>query len=354
MSDTLVIRADAGIEIGAGHLMRCLALAQAWRRRYGAVIFVSRCENGYLKQRVLDEGFELIDVEKPYSPQDIQLTLEILDAYKPVCIVLDGYNFGSEYQSAVRRSGVQLLVIDDYNHLPVYHADILLNQNICAEHFKYRCNPAATNLTGPRYVLLRREFLERRNRHREREHVRRILVTLGGSDPDNVSMKILRALRMLQIDEEIDVDLVVGPISEHRQALELELQRWKEETGRLLPRARLVENPSMPDVMAGADMAISSAGSTCWELAFMGVPFLVMVLADNQEENARGLDKAGIASNLGWAHETQTQIAQWAKAIEHMISDPRGRKSKSAEGAALIDGHGADRVVERIARGKRR
>ena len=202
MMPALVIRADANSQIGIGHVMRCIALAQTWQDRGGKVTFLSHCDSEALHQRIIDEGFDFIPIEKPCpKPNDLSFTLKMLSAIShklsaaSLWLALDGYHFTPDYQKAIRENGYKLLVIDDMAHLDHYHADILLNQNIYASSLHYSCDRETVKLLGCEYVLLRREFLKYKDWKREiPEKAKKILVTMGGSDPDDVTLKVIRAL----------------------------------------------------------------------------------------------------------------------------------------------------------------
>jgi spore coat polysaccharide biosynthesis predicted glycosyltransferase SpsG len=131
----LFIRADATTEIGTGHIMRCIALAQAWQAHGGEVTFLSHCQSTALRERIIEEGFSFISIDHPHPhPDDLSQTINYVQHLSPfpfplshAWLVLDGYHFTPDYQKAIRDAGIHLLVIDDMNHLPHYHADILLN-----------------------------------------------------------------------------------------------------------------------------------------------------------------------------------------------------------------------------------
>ena len=342
----LYIRADADYKSGTGHIMRCIALGQAWQDRGGNVTFLSHCESEALRERISKEGFQFIAVNAPHPhPDDLSITLEYLKRPLPFTLhpshtwlVLDGYHFDSEYQQAIRAAGVRLLVIDDMNHLPHYHADILLNQNIHAPDLKYRCDADTTLLLGTRYVLLRREFLKYRDFKRQiPDKAKDILVTLGGADPDNVTLKVIEALKLLG-DVESSVKIIIGPANPHRTILSEALSSTN------FSSQLLTNPPNIPDLMAWADLAVSAGGSTCWELAFMGVPTIVLVLAENQHCFAEGLEQAGMAINLGWFN--QVSDGQISDRLMRLINDSEKCTLMSRSGQQLVDGNGCSRVMQ--------
>ena len=138
----LVIRADANANIGTGHLMRCLALAQAWQSHGGKAIFVTACESDGLRNRLAEEGFEVIPLVTTHpDPGDWASSSELLMMHPGSWVVLDGYHFVPSYQLRIKKLGHPLLVIDDMANLDHYYADVLLNQNIHAVELNYYCKP---------------------------------------------------------------------------------------------------------------------------------------------------------------------------------------------------------------------
>ena len=335
---SLLIRADANAHKGTGHLMRCLALAQGWRGRGGRATFVTACESDGLRQRLSDEGFQVITLERPYpDPADWEIASEVLAAHPAAWVALDGYHFDSTYQRQIREAGHPLLVIDDTAHLDHYYADVVLNQNIHAERLDYSCEPHTRLLLGTRYALLRSEFLAWRGWQREIPEVaRRVLVTLGGSDPDNQTLKVIRALRQVDVDD-LEAVVVVGASNPHFDELQSAIRDSQF-------AVRLVQNvTNVPELMAWADVAVSAGGSTCWELAFMGLSFIGLVLAENQQAIAEGLDVAGVAVNLGWG--SNILPVHISADLEQLIHDQPRRRQMSHAGQELIDGNGSGRVV---------
>jgi UDP-2,4-diacetamido-2,4,6-trideoxy-beta-L-altropyranose hydrolase len=351
MSLNLVVRADANSIIGTGHLMRCIALAQAWQERGGHVTFLSHCQSEALQRRVIKEGFEFVFVERPHpDPADLKQVLDRLQNFRNGSgmpwLVLDGYHFDSDYQRSIREAGSRLVVIDDYNHLSNYHADILLNQSIGAELIPYICDLKTLKLFGPKYALLRTEFLTWKNRiQKQSEDPRRVIVTLGGADPDNITLKVLRALLQTRLNG-FGIDVIVGPANPNIKELEFEIQCARKASVPLTNSIQLLYSINLPEIMAMADVAISAGGSTCWELCFFGKPFLVLITAENQRGIARGLDKVGSAICLGW-HQDVT-INQIKTNLESLLNDTQGRRELSIKGRKIVDGQGRNRVLDAV------
>ena len=270
--EKLIIRADATTEIGTGHVMRCFALAQAWQEKGGQVVFLSHCESEALQNRIIDEGFDLIPINTPHpDPSDLEQTLQALKCHAqcskpsaPTWLALDGYHFTPEYQKAIRDPGIRLLVIDDMNHLPSYHADILLNQNINAELLHYTCESDTRLLLGTKYALLRKEFWPWQGFKREIPEVaRKILVTLGGGDPDNVTLKVIEAIKLLNMSD-LEVKVIVGPLNPHLDIL-------RDSMGSApCPMSCIHSTTNMPELMAWADLAVTAGGEHLLGIAVHG------------------------------------------------------------------------------------
>jgi UDP-2,4-diacetamido-2,4,6-trideoxy-beta-L-altropyranose hydrolase len=349
----LLVRADATDRIGSGHIMRCLAFAQAWRRRSGTVAFLSYCEHDALRQRIQSAGIGFVPLERPHpDPADLRVTLTLLEEHTNAqglkqprpWLVLDGYKFDAIYQQAIRSAGYRLLMIDDAAHQTHYHADMLLNQNVHAERLIYYHDSDTQLLLGTRYALLRPEFLAWRGWRREiRETACRVLVTLGGADPDNVTLRVIQALQQVDIDG-LEVTVVLGPAYAHALSIFRYLQ-VSSKPGPVVRTFNVVQNAlHMPELMARAEVALSAGGSTCWELAFMGLPTVMLVLADNQVGVAEGLQKAGVAVNLGWFEQVSTlHITQ---AVTSLCRNSDQRWALSCRGQQLVDGDGIARAME--------
>ncbi len=337
----LVVRADADRHIGTGHIMRCLGLGQAWKAVGGHVTFVTACENQSLLRRLNDEDVDICVLKHSYPERgDWKQTREVLSAYPEAWVILDGYHFDDDYHRRIKESEHQLMVIDDMAHLRRYVADVILNQNIHAPSLQYACELPSRMLLGSKYVLLRREFLQLIGFERENpQTARKVLVTLGGADPHNVTSQILEALQK-DLVKGLEVSVVVGANNPHFDQIKQMARRFPSP----IHVARDIGN--MPELMAWADLAISAGGSTCWELAFMGLPSLILVLSENQQPIAEKLDIRGVAMNLGWYCDvTPTDIAN---AVAQLSTDAERRAIMSQQGQELIDGKGVTRVIRSL------
>lgn len=333
----LVIRADAGGEKGTGHLIRCLALAQAWQDAGGQVIFITSSQSEGLRQRLQKEGFDIHQLAYTYPHNgDWDDTKSILTDHPDAWVVLDGYHFDEIYQKQVKDSGHKLLVIDDMAHLKHYYADIVLNQNLHAEPSLYSGEPDTRLLLGTRYALLNREFLAWKDWKRVVPEVaQRVLVTLGGSDSKNNTLKVIQALQKVNTSG-LEATVAIGASNPHTDILEAGIKESR------LPFHLIRDARNMPELMAWADVAISSAGTTVWELAFMGLPALVVVLADNQIDVGKSIEKTGVAQDLGWfANVSKDEISTHLQAL---LTNAERRHVMNVRGRELVDGYGTQRV----------
>lgn len=341
----LLVRADATPQMGTGHVMRCLALAQAWQAAGGRAVLAAASLTSALEVRLQSEGIAVSRLEaEAGSAQDVAETLALAGRECAGWLTVDGYGFSGDYQRAIVAAGLPLLAIDDYGHAGHYWAGLVLNQNLDARQEIYSSRePAARLLLGTQYALLRREFWPWRGRSRAIPAVaRRILVTMGGADPGNATLRVIDALKSPDLPG-LQVKVVVGGSNPHLGAI-------RQAARHCGPWLELVENATnMPGLMAWADAAVSAAGTTCWELAFMQLPALLLALAENQRPNAQEMGRLGAAVDLGW-HADVTSAAI-SSALRSLLADPVARGSMAQAGAGLVEGRGAERVAALLAEG---
>jgi UDP-2,4-diacetamido-2,4,6-trideoxy-beta-L-altropyranose hydrolase len=337
----LLIRADASTAIGSGHVTRCLALANAWQDAGGRVCYLMAENIPALDQWLARENVEQARFSvEPGSKEDAEQTAAWAHRLDVSWVVVDGYRFRPDYVRTLKASGMRVLFLDDDARFDSYAADVVLNQNIEANEGMYgKRAPGTRLLLGADYVLLRPEFL-REPRTRVIAGVgRKLLVTMGGSDPENVTLKVLQALSGMA-GTDFAATIVVGGGNPHHVSLQAVAES-------LPGKICLERNPAnMARLMSMADVAISAAGGTCWELAFLGVPMIVIVLTSDQEANASAISQQGAALSLG-RHATLSP-RQISDALRDVLNDVERRRAMSERGQRLVDGQGAARVVEFI------
>lgn len=332
----LLIRADAGPSIGAGHFMRCAALASEWAHRGGRVAFITSAPGTLL--RYLPAGTEVIGFSgTPGSRRDAGETIAAMDTRGALWAVVDGYRFGPDYIDSLQAVGRKVLQFDDNGEWPQYHADIVLNQNIQADVRMYRgATTKSRLLLGTSHVLLRpafRVFGAAEKFHPQR--ARRILISMGASDPRGVSAGVLWALRDIP---DLEIIVLAGPLSVAYHDLEvLAASRSAVEV--------LHDPDDVPEIMSRVDMAIAAAGATVYELAYMRVPFIALTVADNQRLVERGLASRGFPCLGRWVSGMDSVLAA---AVKELASDKERRTHLAQRGRELVDGMGAARVVDAL------
>lgn len=332
----LLIRADAAPHMGTGHVMRCLALAQAARREGLDVHMICRLGVDWLRERLAREDIPLhcLPDMPPVAeaPDSLLRQLQAASlpvpgtAAAPIWVVLDGYHFDTACQLAVMRAGYRLLVIDDYAHLPEYHCDVLLNQNISAELLTYQGN-IGRKLLGLDYVLLRQEFRDAHKRAQMRIRPQRplnILVTLGGGNFIEYLEKIAAEMTLPEMTGH-SVRIIQGAMNTERIRAAFARGPARLE---VLPRV-----DDMPSLLLDTDLCITAGGSTCWELCCLGVPFLTILGAENQRHICYWLAEKGYAPRF-------SRVAFMA-----MLTDAQYCRHMVARLDQLVDAQGAARVL---------
>ena len=336
----LVIRADASIAIGTGHVMRCLALAQAWQDGGGHVTFAVAESTPAIDARLRSEGMEIVHLKvSPNHLQDARALATVASDRQAAWVVVDGYRFDSEYQRNLKNAGLKLLLVDDLGQCENYFADLVLNQNLHAAESMYASREAYTRLLlGPRFAMLRRDFRRWSKRRREiAPNGRKVLVTMGGSDPDNVTAVVLQALGEVKIDG-LEVVAVLGGSNPHVDFL----QRLANHSASI----RLQKDvANMPELMAWADIAVAAAGSTSAEMCLLGLPAILIDLAENQDAGCRRTTRRA-AIHLG--SNKEVTVAEIAQIVRSLLLSTELRVSLSQTSRELLDGEGAERVAAAI------
>ena len=326
--------------------MRCLTLAQQVRRRGATVEFICADFSDHMGALVQQQGFELHMLEVSKGTGGAQLfdwsidascTSDIAGGQPWDWLVVDHYGIDARWETALRLQARHILVIDDLADRP-HVCDVVLDQNYYPhqEHrYEELVPPHCRKLLGPRFVLLRREFTEARDRlSRHIGDVRRILVNFGGADEPNITALALTAIRLLG-RKDIAIEVVISATTTHRAAIEAQVSS--------LPTARLhVQTSRMAELIVEADLAIGACGSSTWERCCLGLPTLALVLADNQRNGASALDKAGIIVNLGEACNMTAETL--AREIGALIADKAVRAALSKNSLDLGVGTGPDTI----------
>jgi UDP-2,4-diacetamido-2,4,6-trideoxy-beta-L-altropyranose hydrolase len=357
-----IFRTDASNDMGSGHVMRCLTIADALRKEGVNCSFICRAHEGSFLELIREHDFEVYALPLPLSikgqsakqsleskfdiahanwlgvewQKDAEETRDIIGDKKVDCLIVDHYSIDMKWERAMRSSCDHLMVIDDLANRP-HDCDLLLDQNFDEEYRYSDLVPSdCLLLIGPRYALLRNEFQIARLQTKSNT-VNRILVFFGGTDIDDITGETLRALCKTDLSK-IWVDIVVGANYCNIDLLDkLSAQRGRTHIFKSLPH--------LADLMAEADLAIGAVGVTNWERMCVGLPSIVISVADNQNPISKKLHNLGAVNWLGSASDVNDEIIY--KAIKEEISDKKFINRREIA-SNLCDGKGLDRVLAKM------
>lgn len=348
----VAFRVDASFRLGTGHLVRCVTLANALRRQGFGVFFVCRRLPGHCCDWLEHQGFRVAGLplssehdlgsEESMEWEAGEVVEQIRKFGQPDWLVVDHYSIDARWESAMRPFCERIMVIDDLanrNH----DCDALLDQNLAAGHetrYRDKLPASCRTMLGPRFALLQPAYRELRQRIRPRSGLpKRILVFFGGADADNLTGHVLDLLRTKVSIRDLQIEVVVGASNPHKGQLQ------KENAD--IPGARFHDSlPTLAEVMLESDIAIGACGTTTWERCCLGLPALVITVAENQLEIARELDARGVIRWMGSADSLDDArlAAELEEALRNKL-DPNW----SHRCMDLVDGEGAERVAAFLA-----
>lgn len=336
--------------------MRCLTLADALRERGARPRFVSRHLPEYLRSKLAENGHDFLLLqgtsdnmavdELAHAPwlgvsqsQDADATINALSDQHWDWIIVDHYALDWRWESRLRRSAEKILVIDDIADRQ-HDCDVLLDQNLYADmetRYADKVPAHCQQLLGPRYALLRGEFRRLHQQVKPRSGVvRRVLVFFGGMDIDNYTSQAIAALAQSEISE-VHVDVVIGAQHPSRQQIETECAQRGFDC--------YVQTDRMAELMAAADLAIGAGGSASWERCCLGLPCIVVAVAQNQIRAAEDLANFGAAMYAGTAREISVKkLSQ--EIVQACSQDWLSRVSSRC--IELVDAQGVMRVIKHI------
>lgn len=331
----IIFRADASSKSGGGHVMRCLTLAEEFRAAGWSVGFAANAESRDIIPRLNNCADLLLGTDTlPLDPEAVKRR------WPSGCdvFVVDHYDLGASFEKACRDFARHIVVIDDLANRP-HDCDLLIDTNFGrrAEDYGGLVPADAHLLIGADYALLRPEFAAHRAEALARRatltKVDRILVSLGLTDLGGITARVVQPL--LEIDGSFSIDVVIGHAAASRSFLEDFATREQ----RLCLH---VDPPDMAALMASADLAIGAGGTTSWERCCLGLPTLVLVLADNQKMIAEELSRAGAAIRLERYDRIDPKAV--AETVAHLIVDFAKLRATADRAATICDGAGAAKV----------
>lgn len=357
---SVVFRVDASLQIGTGHVMRCLTLAAALKRQGASCQFVCRAHEGHLLDHIARQGYDVSHLPLRQGmavsdgtahgdwlgcawATDAAQTIAALGGRSVDWLIVDHYALDARWEEMIAPHAVHILAIDDLADR-LHACELLLDQNLGRHEADYagRVPSDCRVLAGPRFALLRPEFAELRQyslRRRQVPALHRLLITMGGIDAPNATSTVLRALQTMGKDElpsECQISVVMGAAAPW-------LGSVREEANRMSwPTEVLVGIGDMAQCMADSDLAIGAAGSTAWERCCLGLPSLMVVLADNQREAARHLRDRGAAKCLDLDDELENGLRSFLRSASKQSAI---LSCMSEEAREITDGKGCNLVA---------
>ena len=364
----VVFRVDASVQIGTGHVMRCLTLADELRHQGHQCRFISRDHQGHLGGFITRKGFALDLLSIPDVPDvpdvdcrdggetahahwlgvnwqiDAEQTLAALESIEVYWLVVDHYALDARWEKRLAVVVKRILVIDDLADRS-HECDLLLDQNLGRQEADYdqRVPAHCIRLIGPRYALLRPEFTKRREASLQRlvkPKLKRILISLGGVDANNTSGKVLSALSDSTLPIITELDIIMGATSPH-------LEEVRKQAAQLPFQATVNVNVNdMAERMCRADISIGAAGSTSWERCCLGLPSIMVILAENQRAIGNALEQNGCAHLI-----VENRIADDLGPLLSSLMKSGAELEKLANNAMRVcDGEGCSRLVSEMTR----
>ncbi len=354
----IVFRADASIQMGTGHVMRCLALADELKRQGHECSFICREHPGHMGKLIAEKGFGLSLLQSENSPSldidanrhaewlgvswevDAMQSQAILRMIDADWLVVDHYALDDLWERQVSPLVGKVMAIDDLADRK-HHVDVLLDQNLGRSNIDYEglLPKYCIRLIGPHYALLRPEFSGAREcslRRRKKAGLGRILISMGGMDTPNTTSSILKSLQHSDLPSELNLDVIMGSA-----APGLDEVRYLSEISRFNTSVS-TDVRNMAERMCLADLSIGAAGSTSWERCVLGLPSIAVALAHNQSAILDALHSAGAAEKLGYPFDELDLI----DAVNRFHKEPESLEAMTERASGVCDGKGVDRVLE--------
>lgn len=337
---TFLFRADATPAMGTGHMMRCLALAEGLHDLGHACHFLYREATPSIERRLAAEGVATTRIEAQTVDLRAEATLWCAREMRADCLVVDGYQFDEDWRLAARAFERPILAFQDRIDASPLHADLVLNPAADpADASARHAAPEAIWLMGTEHVLLRREMRSAIAKvPLPLEERKSLLVTFGGSDPAGLTLPVLE--RIAQETPLPFIEVVIGGSVSRGPEL-------AEKVSALGSFIRVHLDPrEMGEIMRRSGLALSAAGSTMGELAALGVPAILAVVAENQE------DSASLAASVGWCRSRDARLPGAAKALAEealdLWQDLPMRREMAGRTIGLVDACGVARVCEAL------
>ncbi len=348
MIGTLLLRCDCGGSIGFGHYMRCIALASYIQdcKFFNGIFFISKDLDKSAKELLKKYNFDGIFIPQDISLEDETVFIDqVIREKQSICLVIDNYDVGEKYFRNFNQK-ILTCVIDDIGDRS-YPVKILINQNIGAEKIQYRALSDTKFLMGTKYVMLRPEFLEVQNQlfpTQSPQRAKNILFTFGGSDPENGILQLLEIFSQETRLNTGDVKyvVVIGPsfLVEYIKKLKAISKFFKE------PLLFIENEYNLMNIFIEADLIITTASSTLYELAYLDKPVIMFTTEKNQEKVGEFCSQIGFGKVFN--KNIKNQQLKIVETLVKLINSKEMRKKIADPGRKLADGFGPKRIFEEI------
>jgi UDP-2,4-diacetamido-2,4,6-trideoxy-beta-L-altropyranose hydrolase len=330
----VAFRVDASPKIGMGHLMRCLALSEELTRRGNSCFFISKTEDKNLVGMIKKFHVTYQHIKTTASlNEDLAALLNFSKDHDIDWVITDHYGIDAAYVKQIRQQEFNVLSIDDTAQLH-YHSDIVVNQNIDAELLKFSVESYTELLLGPKYVMLRDELLKR-DKKEIHPCIKKILITMGSTDSNNLILKILNSL--VSISHDVEYLVILGPFTRFSSDLNTYIKKTD-------ATISVIQSPkNMAEVYREVDLAVSAGGSSCYELAYYGITPIIITIAENQVHLSRELDAQHIGIYLG--HKNNVSLEKLKEKVKELLEHHSLWQRMNQNGKNLVDGNGKKRIV---------
>ena len=338
MKKNLFIRVDASPEIGIGHIMRCLTLAQELKNNFDKIIFLTRKDSGDFTETIMKNEFEVIFIP---TNNDSDIIKNLITTYSENknFLLIDHYDVDSNFESSLKNIFEKIFVIDDLANRK-HDCDLLIDQNYYRDlnhRYKKLIQNDTITLLGSKYAIIRPEFRNiNKKTIKKNSQIKKILVSFGGSDPTNECKKALDALCSIE-NNQFEIVAIVGIYNNKFERLKKLYEKYSN-----IKIYRHVNDLSQ--LMLNSDLFIGAGGTTTWERFYMGLPSIVIVISDDQKESIEFLSDMGHIINLGLAKNVTSKT--YVQTLQKLNSDLIYNMSLNNQ--KLVDGNGSNRIKKQI------
>jgi UDP-2,4-diacetamido-2,4,6-trideoxy-beta-L-altropyranose hydrolase len=348
----IIFRADASVTLGNGHVMRCLTLASKFKTQGAQCVFICREQAGDAIGLIRNQGFNVHPLpvlnDKP-TVHDLDEDIDALDSsvyiktWIPDLIIVDHYALSSKWETKIKKYCQNIMVIDDLANRE-HECTLLVDQGLKRkkEDYLHLVGDQCTLLMGQRYSMLREEFSQLRPyslKRRTTSELHSILVTMGSTDEPNATGIVLEALEPCELPHDCLITIVMGSKAPWLENIKQQAQKlpWRSKV--------LVDTANMAAIMADSDLAIGAVGGTAWERCCLGLPSLMVILAENQRPGAYALASSGAAKLIGTPDLIKNTLAN---TLDLLLANPQILSEMSLCARKITNGHGSQKILTEV------